>query len=162
MKNAMTFDDIYLLKDSAVKLVLKKIDVMDLEYALMEATSEVKDAFFRNMSKRAEQMITEDMQYNTDVSCKDSFESQQKILDTIFGLEKSGFRKNNTVFFIREFLRMIRAKSTASRLFIATRFPHKNCLRRKRNYKNSRDSSIIPEVLRAAILIFRDSKNSEI
>lgn len=90
MKNAMTFDDIYLLKDSAVKLVLKKIDVMDLEYALMEATAEVKDAFFRNMSKRAEQMITEDMQYNTDVSCKDSFEAQQKILDTIFGLEKSG------------------------------------------------------------------------
>lgn len=90
MKNAMTFDDIYLLKDSAVKLVLKKIDVMDLEYALMEATAEVKDAFFRNMSKRAEQMITEDMQYNTDVSRKDSFEAQQKILDTIFGLEKSG------------------------------------------------------------------------
>ena len=90
MKNAMTFDDIYLLKDSAVKLVLKKIDVMDLEYALMEATSEVKDAFFRNMSKRAEQMITEDMQYNTDVSRKDSFEAQQKILDVIFGLEKSG------------------------------------------------------------------------
>ena len=33
MKNAMTFDDIYLSKDSAVKLVLKEIDVMDLEYA---------------------------------------------------------------------------------------------------------------------------------
>ena len=90
MKNAMTFDDIYLLKDSAVKLVLKKIDVMDLEYALMEATAEVKDAFFRNMSKRAEQMITEDMQYNTDVSRKDSLEAQQKLLDVIFGLEKSG------------------------------------------------------------------------
>lgn len=90
MKNAMTFDDIYLLKDSAVKLVLKKIDVMDLEYALMEAAAEVKDTFFRNMSKRAEQMITEDMQYNTDVSRKDSFEAQQKILDVIFGLEKSG------------------------------------------------------------------------
>lgn len=90
MKNAMTFDDIYLLNDSAVKLVLKKIDVMDLEYALMEATAEVKDAFFRNMSKRAEQMITEDMQYNTDVSRKDSLEAQQKILDVIFGLEKSG------------------------------------------------------------------------
>lgn len=90
MKNAMTFDDIYLLKDSAVKLVLKKIDVMDLEYALMEASAEVKDAFFRNMSKRAEQMITEDMQYNTDVSRKDSLEAQQKILDVIFGLEKSG------------------------------------------------------------------------
>lgn len=90
MKNAMTFDDIYLLKDSAVKLVLKKIDVMDFEYALMEATAEVKDAFFRNMSKRAEQMITEDMQYNTNVSRKDSLEAQQKILDVIFGLEKSG------------------------------------------------------------------------
>lgn len=90
MKNAMTFDEIYLLKDRAVQLVLKEIDVMDLEYALIEATAEVKNAFFRNMSKRAEQMITEDMQYNTDVSCKDSFESQQKIFDVIFGLEKSG------------------------------------------------------------------------
>lgn len=30
MKNAMTFDDIYFFKDSAVKLVLKEIDVMDL------------------------------------------------------------------------------------------------------------------------------------
>ena len=90
MKNAMTFDDIYLLKDRAVQLVLKEIDVMDLEYALVEATSEVKDAFFRNMSKRAEQMITEDMQYNTNVSRKDSLEAQQKILDVIFGLEKSG------------------------------------------------------------------------
>ena len=90
MKNAMTFDDIYLLKDSAVKLVLKEIDVMELEYALMEATSEVKDAFFRNMSKRAEQMITEDMQYNTNVSRKDSLEAQQKILDVIFGFKKSG------------------------------------------------------------------------
>lgn len=90
MKNAMTFDDIFLLKDRAVQLILKEIDVMDLEYALMETTMEVKEAFFRNMSKRAEQMIMEDMQYNTDVSCKDSFESQQKILDTIFGLKKSG------------------------------------------------------------------------
>ena len=90
MKNAMTFDDIYLLKDSAVKLVLKKIDVMDLEYALMEAAAEVKDVFFRNMSKRAKQMITEDMQYNTNVTRHDSLEAQQKILDVIFGLEKSG------------------------------------------------------------------------
>ena len=90
MKNAMTFDDIYLLKDRVVQLVLKEIDVMDLEYALMEASAEVKDAFFRNMSKRAEQMITEDMQYNTNVSHKDSLEAQQKILDVIFGLEESG------------------------------------------------------------------------
>ena len=36
MKNAMIFDDIYLLKDSAVKLVLKEIDVMDLEYAFFQ------------------------------------------------------------------------------------------------------------------------------
>lgn len=90
MKNTMTFDDIYLLKNSAVKLVLKEIDVMELEYALMEATAEVKNAFFCNMSKRAEQMIMEDMQYNTNVSRKDSLEAQQKILDTIFGLEKLG------------------------------------------------------------------------
>ena len=90
MKNTMTFDDIFLLKDRAVQLVLKEIDVMDLEYALMEANAEVKNAFFRNMSKCAEQMITEDMQYNTNVSRKDSFEAQRKILDAIFGLEKSG------------------------------------------------------------------------
>lgn len=90
MKNAMSFDEIYLLKGRAVQLVLKEIDVMDLEYALMEATTEVKNAFFRNMSKRAAQMITEDMQYNTNVSRKNSLEARQKILDVIFGLEKSG------------------------------------------------------------------------
>lgn len=90
MKNAMSFDDIYLLKDRAVQLVLKEIDVMDLEYALMEASAEVKDAFFRNMSKRAEQMITEDMQYNTNVTRHDSLKSRRKILDVILGLEKSG------------------------------------------------------------------------
>ena len=90
MKNVMTFDDIYLLKDRAVQLVLKEIDVMDLEYALMEATAEVKNAFFRNMSRRTEQMITEDMQYNTNVARHDSFEAQQKILNVIFGLEKLG------------------------------------------------------------------------
>ena len=56
----------------------------------MEASAEVKDAFFRNMSKRAEQMITEDMQYNTNVSRNDSLEAQQKILDVMFGLEKLG------------------------------------------------------------------------
>nr|WP_297646606.1 FliG C-terminal domain-containing protein [uncultured Treponema sp.] len=90
MKNEMTFDEIYLLKDKDIQLVLKEIDVMELEYALMEAGAEVKDAFFRNMSKRAEQMITEDMRYNTNVSRNDSLEAQQKILDVIFGLEKSG------------------------------------------------------------------------
>ena len=127
MKNAMTFDDIYLLKDSAVKLVLKKIDVMDLEYALMEATSEVKDAFFRNMSKRAEQMITEDMQYNTNVSRKDSLEAQQKILDVIFGLEKSGCLKNKIEFFMREFQCVICAGFSTSCLIVATHLSHKNC-----------------------------------
>lgn len=90
MKNSMTFDDIYLLKDRAVQQVLKEIDVMDLEYALIEATAEVKNAFFRNMSKRAEQMITEDMQYNTNISRRDSLDAQLKIIDVIFGLEKSG------------------------------------------------------------------------
>lgn len=90
MKNTMTFDGIYLLNDSTVRLVLKEIDVMDLEYALMETTAEVKNAFFRNMSKRAEQMITEDMQYIKNASWQNSFEAQKKILDVIFGLEKLG------------------------------------------------------------------------
>lgn len=125
MKNVMTFDEIYLLKDRAVQLVLKEIDVMDLEYALMEASAEVKEAFFRNMSKRAEQMITEDMQYNTNISRKDSLKSQQKILNVIFGLEKSGCLKNKIEFFVREFLCVIYADFAASCLFFAMRSPHR-------------------------------------
>ncbi len=90
MKNIITFDEIYLLKDRAVQLVLKEIDVVDLEYALMEANAEVKNAFFRNMSKRAELMITEDMQYITNVSRQVSLDAQQKILRLTQKLEKSG------------------------------------------------------------------------
>lgn len=90
MKNTMTFDDIFLLKDKDIRMVLKEIDVTDLEYALMETTSEVKNAFFRNMSKRAELMITEDIQYITNVSRQDSLDAQQKILRLTQKLEKSG------------------------------------------------------------------------
>lgn len=45
MKNAMTFDDIYLSRDSAVKLVLKEIDVMDLEYAFFSRLKKLRDKY---------------------------------------------------------------------------------------------------------------------
>lgn len=165
MKNAMTFDDIYLLKDRAVQLILKEIDVMDLEYALMETTMEVKEAFFRNMSKRAEQMIMEDMQYNTNISRKDSLEAQQKILNVIFGLEKSG-----KIRLPEKWDRILHAGISVRDLCVLCNFMFDCCdaftaqklLLLKRTYKNSKEPSIVPEVLRPAIFIFRDLRSFEI
>ena len=56
MKNAMIFDDIYLLKDSAVKLVLKEIDVMDLEYAFFSRLKKLRDKYNDTQSGHGRRM----------------------------------------------------------------------------------------------------------
>ena len=52
--------------------------------------TEVQDKIFRNMSKRAANMLKEDMEFMGPVRLKDVEEAQQKIVSTIRRLEDSG------------------------------------------------------------------------
>lgn len=85
-----TFDDILRLKDSTVQKLLTKIDTVDLLNALKSASSNIQNKFLFNMSKRAAQMVREDMDYIGEIKLQDSYNSQQKILEAIQDLGKSG------------------------------------------------------------------------
>ena len=85
-----TFDDILRFKDSTIQKLLTKIDTVDLLNALKSANTNVQNKFLFNMSKRSAQMVREDMEYMGEVKSQDSYNSQQKILEAIQDLGKSG------------------------------------------------------------------------
>jgi flagellar motor switch protein FliG len=70
--------------------VLREVDSQELSKALKSVDTEVQDKIFRNMSKRAAQMLKEDMEYMGPIRLKDVEESQQKIVSIIRHLEDTG------------------------------------------------------------------------
>ena len=55
------FDDFVKLKDRTIQILMRETDSQILAVALKDTKKEVKDKFFRNMCKRAESMLKEDM-----------------------------------------------------------------------------------------------------
>ena len=89
-KKMFVFEDILLLDDRAIQRVLRDVENNDLELACKSANEEVKNAIFRNLSKRLAAMIQEDMDYMGPVRMKDVEEAQQKIVSIIRRLEDAG------------------------------------------------------------------------
>jgi flagellar motor switch protein FliG len=89
-KKMFVFEDIVLLDDRAIQKVLREVDSQELAKALKAVDSEVQDKIFRNMSKRAANMLKEDMEYMGPVRMKDVEESQQRIVSIIRHLEDQG------------------------------------------------------------------------
>lgn len=84
------FEDILLVNDRGIQSVLKEIDNTDLILALRTATEELKKKIFSNLSERAVQMISEEMEYMGPVRVRDVEAAQQKIVDVVRRLEDSG------------------------------------------------------------------------
>ncbi|MDR3172011.1 MAG: flagellar motor switch protein FliG [Treponema sp.] len=89
-KRMFVFEDIVMIDDKSIQKVLREVDVSELAKALKSVDTEVQDKIFRNMSKRAGQMLKEDMEYMGPVRLKDVEESQQKIVAIIRRLEDAG------------------------------------------------------------------------
>ena len=89
-KRMFVFEDIVLLDDRAIQKVLREVDTQELSKALKAVDSEVQDKIFRNMSKRAAQLLKEDMEYMGPIRLKDVEEAQQKIVSIIRKLEEQG------------------------------------------------------------------------
>lgn len=85
-----TFDDILRVNDRGVQNLLKNIDTSQLSLALKHAAPELKDKFFRNMSKRAAELITEEMEFMGPVRLSDVEAAQQAIVDVVRRLEEQG------------------------------------------------------------------------
>ncbi|NMB00018.1 MAG: flagellar motor switch protein FliG [Firmicutes bacterium] len=89
-KRMFVFEDIILLDDRSIQKVLREVDSKDLALALKTASEEVSARIYKNMSKRAAEMLKEDIDYMGPVRLRDIEETQQKIVATIRRLEDTG------------------------------------------------------------------------
>ena len=89
-KRLFVFEDILRLDDRSLQRVLREVELKELGLALKGATDELRNKFFKNMSKRAAEMLKEDMDFMGPVRVKDVEESQQKIVNAVRSLEEAG------------------------------------------------------------------------
>jgi flagellar motor switch protein FliG len=89
-KRLFVFEDIIRLDDRSLQRVLREVEMKELGLALKGATEELRSKFFKNMSKRAAEMLQEDMDYMGPVRVKDVEEAQQKVVNVVRALEEAG------------------------------------------------------------------------
>jgi flagellar motor switch protein FliG len=89
-KRLFMFDDIAGLDDRSLQRILRDVDLKDLGLALKGASEDLRQKFFRNMSKRASDMLKEDMDFMGPVRVRMVEEAQQKIVNSIRALEEAG------------------------------------------------------------------------
>ena len=84
------FDDLVKVDDRGMQELMKEISKDDLPLALRGANPEVKEKIFKNMSKRAAEMLKEDMEAKGPVRVADVEKAQQNILKVCRKLEEEG------------------------------------------------------------------------
>lgn len=89
-KLMFVFEDIILLDDRSLQMVLREVENKDLSLALKGVPNEVANKVFKNMSKRAADMLREEIEFMGPVRIRDVEEAQQKIVNIIRKLEDSG------------------------------------------------------------------------
>lgn len=89
-RRMFVFEDIAQLDSRTIQRVMRDVDSKDLGMALKTASEEVKNLVFKNMSKRAVDLLKEDMGFLGPVRLRDVEEAQQKIVNVIRQLEDSG------------------------------------------------------------------------
>jgi len=89
-QHLFVFEDIVLLDDRAIQQVIREVDTRDWALALKTSSEEVSERIFKNMSKRAAEMLKEEIEYLGPVRLRDVEEAQQRIVGVIRRLEEIG------------------------------------------------------------------------
>jgi flagellar motor switch protein FliG len=84
------FEDIAKLSDRDMQSLLKNVESSQWAMALKGASEELKDKIFKNMSKRAADLLKEEMDYLGPVRLSDVEQMQQQIVDVVRRLEDLG------------------------------------------------------------------------
>ena len=84
------FEDIVQIDDRSLQMVLREVDTKDLSLALKATPKEVADKVYKNMSKRAADMLREEIEFMGPVKIRDVEEAQQKVVNVIRSLEEKG------------------------------------------------------------------------
>lgn len=89
-KLMFVFEDIIKLHDVAIQRVLREVDQKDLGKAMRGSNEEVTARIYKNMSKRAADMLREEIQFMGPVRLRDVEEAQQRIVQVIRRLDEAG------------------------------------------------------------------------
>ncbi|MNZ48278.1 Flagellar motor switch protein FliG [compost metagenome] len=89
-KRMFVFEDIVNIDNRSIQRIIRDIENADLQLALKVASEEVREAVFRNMSKRMADTFKEEMEYMGPVRLRDVEEAQTRIVATIRRLEEAG------------------------------------------------------------------------
>ncbi len=84
------FEDIVNLDDASIQRIIRDLESNDIAMALKGASEEVKNRVFKNISKRAGEMLEENMEYMGPVRLREVEESQQRVVAVIRRLDESG------------------------------------------------------------------------
>ncbi len=84
------FDDINHMGDKDIQTILKNVETQQWAMALKGASPELRERILGNMSKRAAQMLQEEMEYLGPVKLSEVEAVQQQIVDIVRRLEDSG------------------------------------------------------------------------
>jgi flagellar motor switch protein FliG len=91
IRNLMfTFEDCKRIDDRSVQVVLKEVPRDQLVLALKTASEQLRDLLMRNVSKRAAEMILDDLSNLGPVKIKEVEKAQQGIVDIVRRLEAEG------------------------------------------------------------------------
>ncbi len=89
-KLMFVFEDVVKLHDTAIQRVLREVDQKDLARAMRGSNEDVRIRIYKNMSKRAADMLREEIQFMGPVRLRDVEESQQRIVQLIRRLDEAG------------------------------------------------------------------------
>lgn len=89
-KLMFVFEDIIYIDDRGMQTLLKEVPNDKLVMALKTAPEEIKDKIFRNISKRAADLLKEDLESMGPVKLSDVEKAQQEIINVAKRLESEG------------------------------------------------------------------------
>ena len=84
------FADMLLIEDRQMQVVLRQVDASQLPLALKGTSAEVRDKFLNNLSSRAREDLSDEMELLGSVRMADVAEAQASILTVVKELEDSG------------------------------------------------------------------------
>jgi flagellar motor switch protein FliG len=91
IRNLMfTFEDLLSVPESSIRELLSQLDKKTLGLALKGSSEEIRNHFFKTMSTRAAQMLSEDMEALGPVRARQVTQAQQEIVQQARNLEADG------------------------------------------------------------------------
>ncbi len=89
-KRMFIFEDVINLDDPSIQRIIREVETRDLAMAMKGSSEEVKERILKNLSKRAGEMLKEDLEFMGPLRLREVEEAQQKIVAVIRKLDEVG------------------------------------------------------------------------